>query len=104
MNLDEYTQEVLQSTEKLEKVKVNGKLLINSLALFISAGRLLNQVKSKIDGNLYDGETGRCKCKLCKKIPGFFDGKRGYVYYVFTADRNRKRFGLRSFSVTPRAR
>jgi len=57
MNLDEYTQEVLQSTEKLEKVKVNGKLLINSLALFISAGRLLNQVKSKIDGNLYDGET-----------------------------------------------
>lgn len=45
MDLQQYTQDSLRTESQIEKVTVNSKLLINVLAMFISAGQMLDQIK-----------------------------------------------------------
>jgi len=55
MDLKEYTKQALSAKQELGgQTFVNGQLLINALALSISAGQLLNQVRAKMEGDLYD--------------------------------------------------
>ena len=58
MDLKQYTEQVLSTEQQLnEQTFVNGQLLINALALSISAGQLINEVRSKMEGNRYDRQA-----------------------------------------------
>ena len=77
MDLDEYVKQVVELEHTPDEVKVNGRLLINSLALFVSAGQLLNQVKLKlIDHKKYDGELIHRAFDTAKSALTDIDGTR----------------------------
>jgi len=45
MKLHEYVNDAIRTESKIDELKVNGQLLINTLTLFISAGQMLDQIK-----------------------------------------------------------
>ena len=47
MKLNEYIQDALRTESKIDEVKVNSRMLVNALVLFISAGNILDQVKKR---------------------------------------------------------
>ena len=47
MDLKKYIEDALRTESKIDEVKVNGRMLINALVLFISAGNILDQVKKR---------------------------------------------------------
>jgi hypothetical protein len=48
MDLEQYKKDAIRTESQIDEIKVNGKMLINVLALYISAGQMLDQVKKHI--------------------------------------------------------
>lgn len=57
MDLEQYTKDAIRTESKIDEVKINTKMLINVLALYINAGQMLDQVKKHIFyGKDYNGD------------------------------------------------
>jgi len=58
MDLDQYVKDAVRTESRIDEVSVNGRLLINTLALFISAGQMLDQIKKRtFYRKEFDGDT-----------------------------------------------
>jgi hypothetical protein len=58
MDLEQYKKDAIRTESQIDEIKVNAKMLINVLALYISAGQMLDQVKKRVFyGKEYDGDN-----------------------------------------------
>ena len=45
MEFEEYTKSAIRTESTIDELKINGRLLVHTLSLFISAGQMLDQIK-----------------------------------------------------------
>jgi len=48
MDLEQYKKDAIRTESQIEQVQIDGRMLINVLAMFISAGQMLDQVKKQV--------------------------------------------------------